>query len=95
MGLPLALMRSICMPLGGYDNYVLDFPIQDNKLGTPDTIRLSAPYPKARTCPTGMVTGRVRKRLFVVTKGDSTLFEISYAGHPSYYKKSEATGYGI
>ena len=62
---------------GGYDNYVLDFPIQDNKLGTPDTIRLSAPYPKARTCPTGMVTDKSGKRLFVVTKGDSTLFEIN------------------
>src|SRR3984957_15385563 len=62
---------------GGYDNYVLDFPIQDNRLGTPDTIRLSAPYPKARTCPTGMVTDKSGKRLFVVTKGDSTLFEIN------------------
>ena len=62
---------------GGYDNYVLDFPIRDNKLGTPDTIPLSAPYPRARTCPTGMVTDRSGKRLFVVTKGDSTLFEIN------------------
>src|ERR1700744_618715 len=62
---------------GGYDNWVLDFPIQDNKLGVPDTIRLSEPYPKARTCPTGMVTDRSGKRLFVVTKGDSTLFEIN------------------
>ena len=62
---------------GGYDNYVLDFPVQDNRLGTPDTIRLSAPYPKARTCPTGMVADRSGKRLFVVTKGDSTLFEIN------------------
>src|ERR1700744_1916376 len=62
---------------GGYDNYVLDFPIRDNKLGTPDTIRLSEPYPKARTCPTGMVTDKSGKQLFVVTKGDSTLFVIN------------------
>ena len=62
---------------GGYDNYVLDFPVQDNKLGTPDTIRLGAPYPKERTCPTGMVTDKSGKRLFVVTKGDSSLFEIN------------------
>ena len=62
---------------GGYDNYVLDFPIRDNKLGTPDTIRLSEPYPKARTCPTGMVTDKSGRRLFVVTKGDSSLFEIN------------------
>ncbi len=62
---------------GGYDNYILDFPIRDNKLGTPDTIRLSDPYPRARTCPTGMVTDKSGKRLFVVSKGDSTLFEIN------------------
>ena len=62
---------------GGYDNYVLDFPVQDNKLGTPDTIRLGAPYPKERTCPTGMTTDRSGRRLFVVTKGDSALFEIN------------------
>jgi YVTN family beta-propeller protein len=61
---------------GGYDNLVLDFPIQNNKLKTPDTIRLSAPYPQDRTCPTGMVVDRTGTRLFVVTKGDSTLFEI-------------------
>lgn len=61
---------------GGYDNWVLDFPIQDNKLGTPDTIRLGAPYPKDKTCPTGMVTDKSGKRLFAVTKGDSALYEI-------------------
>jgi YVTN family beta-propeller protein len=62
---------------GGYDNYVLDFPIRDQKLGIPDTIRLSDPFPAARTCPTGMVTDRSGRRLFVVSKGDSTLFEIN------------------
>jgi YVTN family beta-propeller protein len=62
---------------GGYDNDVLDFPIRDNKLGVPDTIRLSEPYPISRTCPTGMVTDKSGKRLFVVSKGDSTLFEIN------------------
>ncbi|HTI94456.1 MAG TPA: bifunctional YncE family protein/alkaline phosphatase family protein [Puia sp.] len=62
---------------GGYDNYVLDFPVKDNKLGTPDTIRLGAPYPKERTCPTGMATDKSGRRLFVVTKGDSALFEIN------------------
>ena len=62
---------------GGYDNYVLDFPIQDTKLGIPDTIRLGAPYPKERTCPTGMVVDKSGKRLFVVTKGDSALIEIN------------------
>jgi len=56
---------------------VLDFPIRDNKLGVPDTIRLSEPYPISRTCPTGMVTDKSGKRLFVVSKGDSTLFEIN------------------
>jgi YVTN family beta-propeller protein len=62
---------------GGYDNDVLDFPIRDNQLGVPDTIRLSEPYPTSRTCPAGMVTDRSGKRLFVVSKGDSTLFEIN------------------
>jgi YVTN family beta-propeller protein len=61
---------------GGYDNFVLDFPIADSRLGTPDTIRLGMPFPKERTCPAGMVADRKGKRLFVVTKGDSAFYLI-------------------
>jgi YVTN family beta-propeller protein len=66
---------------GGYDNWILDFPIQDNKLGKPDTIRLSAPWPKEKTCPTGLVIDKANKHLYVVTKGDSTLYEIDLHNH--------------
>jgi len=61
---------------GGYDNWVLDYPITDNKLGTPDTIRLGQPWPKEKTCPTGMVMDKAGKNLYVVTKGDSALYEV-------------------
>jgi len=61
---------------GGYDNWILDFHIRDNKLGNADTIRLAQPWPKDKTCPTGLVVDKSGKRLFVVTKGDSCLYEV-------------------
>jgi YVTN family beta-propeller protein len=66
---------------GGYDNWVLDFHIQDNKLTNADTIRLAEPWPRAKTCPTGMVVDKSNKRLYVVTKGDSVLYEIDTRSH--------------
>src|SRR5882724_7091319 len=40
---------------GGYDNWILDFRIQGDHLGNADTIRLGKPWPKEKTCPSGMV----------------------------------------
>jgi YVTN family beta-propeller protein len=62
---------------GGNDNWILVFNIADNKLGTPDTIKLAPhAWPKDKVCPTGMVTNKSNSRLYSVTKEDSTLYII-------------------
>lgn len=62
---------------GGNDNWILVFNIADNKLGTPDTIKLAPhAWPKNKVCPTGMVTNKNNSRLYSVTKEDSTLYII-------------------
>lgn len=60
---------------GGNDNWILVFNIANNKLGTPDTIKLAPnAWPKNKVCPTGMVTNKSNSRLYSVTKEDSTLY---------------------
>ena len=66
---------------GGYDNWVLDFHIRDNKLAGADTIRLAQPWPQEKTCPTGIVVDKANRHLYVVTKGDSSLYEIDAHSH--------------
>lgn len=66
---------------GGYDNWVLNYHLHNNKLGDADTIRLAAQWPKAVVCPTGMVVDNTGGKLYVVTKGDSSLFEIDTHTH--------------
>jgi YVTN family beta-propeller protein len=66
---------------GGYDNWILDFHIRNNKMTSADTIRLAQPWPKEKTCPAGMVVDRKNKHLYVVTKGDSCLYEIELPTH--------------
>ncbi|QEM12238.1 bifunctional YncE family protein/alkaline phosphatase family protein [Mucilaginibacter rubeus] len=62
---------------GGNDNWILVFNIANNKLGTPDTIKLAPnAWPKNKACPTGMVTNKSNSRLYSVTKEDSTLYII-------------------
>jgi len=62
---------------GGNDNWILVFNIANNKLGTPDTIKLAPnAWPKNKVCPTGMVTNKSNSRLYSVTKEDSTLYII-------------------
>ncbi|AYL97457.1 bifunctional YncE family protein/alkaline phosphatase family protein [Mucilaginibacter celer] len=63
---------------GGNDNWILIYNINDNKLGTPDTIKLAPhPWPKSKVCATGMVTNKSNSRLYSVTKEDSTLYIIN------------------
>jgi DNA-binding beta-propeller fold protein YncE len=64
---------------GGYDNWVLDFHIQNNKLGAADTIKLGRQYPKGDICPTGLVANKSNSRLYAITKGDSSLYVINPA----------------
>jgi len=76
---------------GGYDNWILDFNVQGNKLGKADTIRLAVPFPKGKVCPTGMVATKSNKRLYAVTKEDSSLYVIDPVEH-SIVKKIQLPG---
>lgn len=62
---------------GGNDNVILGFPIENSKLGQPDTIRLGQPWPKNKICPTGIAVNKSGTRLYTVTKEDSTLYIIN------------------
>ncbi|MCC8423699.1 bifunctional YncE family protein/alkaline phosphatase family protein [Mucilaginibacter sp. UR6-11] len=64
---------------GGYDNWLLDFPVRHNQLGVADTIRLGLPWPRKAICPTGLVTNKSNSRLYAVTKGDSCLYVVEPA----------------
>jgi len=76
---------------GGYDNCILDFHLQDNKLGNPDTIRLGLPWPKTIICPTGLAVNKNNSRLYAVTKNDSCLYIID-PGSKAIVKKIKMPG---
>ncbi|MDB5008704.1 MAG: hypothetical protein JWP45_3097 [Mucilaginibacter sp.] len=60
---------------GGNDNWILAFPIKDNKIGAADTIKLGpAPWPRNKICPTGIAVNKNNSRLYTVTKEDSALY---------------------
>ncbi|GGH21008.1 bifunctional YncE family protein/alkaline phosphatase family protein [Mucilaginibacter phyllosphaerae] len=64
---------------GGNDNCILTFHINNNKLGMPDTIKLGAPWPATKICPTGIAVNKANTRLYTVTKEDSALYVIDPA----------------
>ncbi len=64
---------------GGNDNVILSFPLQNHKLGQPDTIRLGQPWPKDKICPTGIAVTRNNQLLYTPTKEDSCLYTIEPA----------------
>lgn len=61
---------------GGYDNIIMDFRIENNRLGTLDTIRLGQAWPKEKICPTGIALAKSDKFLYVVTKEDNSIYAI-------------------
>ena len=65
---------------GGNDNCILAFPIKDNKIANPDTIKLGAPWPKNTICPTGIAVNKSNTHLYTVTKEDSALYIVDVAG---------------
>jgi YVTN family beta-propeller protein len=63
---------------GGNDNLIVAYPIEGNKFGKADTIRLApASWPKYETCTTGIAVNRANTRLYTVTKEDSALYVIN------------------
>lgn len=61
---------------GGNGNYILDFDVKNSKLKKPDTIALGLPWPKSKICPTGIALTKDNKRLYTVTKEDSSIYVI-------------------
>jgi len=61
---------------GGNDNWIMDFAIQNNKIGKADTIKLGMPWPKGKICATGIAVNKANTILYTVTKEDSTLYII-------------------
>ncbi|HVW95215.1 MAG TPA: bifunctional YncE family protein/alkaline phosphatase family protein [Mucilaginibacter sp.] len=66
---------------GGNDNLILAYPIQNKKIGSPDTIKLGAPWPKNKICTTGIAVNKSNTRLYTVTKEDSALYVIDPKSH--------------
>ncbi len=60
---------------GGNDNIILIYPVENQKLLHPDTIRLGKPWP-VRISPTGLSVDEKNKRLYVVTKENNSLYVI-------------------
>lgn len=62
---------------GGNENVILDFKIANNKLGIPDTLRLGAPWPTQKISPAGIAVDSKNQYLYVVTKEDSSVYEVN------------------
>jgi len=62
---------------GGNDNWILDFNIQNDKLGKSDTIKLGPIWPKGKISPAGIVVNKNNSKLYTVTKEDSSLYIIN------------------
>jgi YVTN family beta-propeller protein len=60
---------------GGNDNWILAYPIDNNKFGKPDTLKLAPDaWPKNKVCATGITVNKSNTRLYTVTKEDSSLY---------------------
>jgi YVTN family beta-propeller protein len=66
---------------GGNDNRILAYPIENNKIGAADTIKLGESWPKNKICTTGITLNKSNTRLYTVTKEDSALYVIEPASH--------------
>ena len=63
---------------GGNDNIIISFDVKDGKLVKPDTIKLGDAWPKEKISPAGLDIDDKRKRLYTVTKEDSSLCIIKF-----------------
>jgi YVTN family beta-propeller protein len=61
---------------GGNDNFILVYPIKDQKLGKADTIRLGKPWPQEKICPGGVEVNDATQTLYTVTKNDNALYVV-------------------
>ena len=64
---------------GGNDNCIMKYNLQGSHLGSADTIRLGAAWPKEKIGPTGLALNKANSRLYVVTKEDNSLYVLDPA----------------
>ena len=62
---------------GGNENAILDFSLKNNKLHTPDTIRLGKAWPNEKICPTGIAVTKDGSRLYTVTKENNKVYTVA------------------
>lgn len=62
---------------GGNDNVILDFQLEDNKLGIPDTICLGLAWTKEKICPAGITVTKNNKLLYAVTKENNSIYVVN------------------
>lgn len=61
---------------GGNDNIIIAFDVKNGRLLRPDTIKLGEAWPKEKISPAGLDIDDKRKRLYTVTKEDSSLYVV-------------------
>lgn len=76
-GLAFSHDEKMLFASGGNDNIIVAYRIADNRLGSTDTIKLGAPWPKDKICATGIAIKKDNSQLFTVTKEDSALYVIN------------------
>lgn len=74
LGLAFARKHPWLYVSGGNDDVLLRYTLSHDRLVSPDTLRLGAPWPKEKIGPTGLALDESRDRLYVVTKEDDALY---------------------
>ncbi len=62
---------------GGNNNVIVCYPIERNKLGKADTIRIGPAWPKGKICATGLAVNKANTLLYAVTKENNRLYTIN------------------
>ena len=72
-GLQFSANEKFLYASGGNDNWILRYPILNNKLNKPDTFLLGNKWPN-RISPAGIALDELNNKMYVVTKDDNSLY---------------------
>jgi YVTN family beta-propeller protein len=72
-GLQFSANEKFLYASGGNDNWILRYPILNNKLNKPDTFLLGKKWPN-RISPAGIALDELNNKMYVVTKDDNSLY---------------------
>ena len=74
LGLAFERSRPYLYASGADDNIVIRLKLEDQKLVIKDTLKLGAPFPNERINPSGLCIDEKSNRLYVVTRGNHSLY---------------------